>query len=175
MRFDGLPRLLVRKLREMQMNPRCSAVEWLASQYVPEYLTGSRPAMTPQAFRSYGHHAARNLAGRFVEDHRPGICKNHQIALMIFPRMTVRMLLQDDIPLLAFARYHEDGEGYGGYDFIDAPHIAKALGEAFVPVPKSVLETALDTRALELAIGKQRDIDDWNPKRIGDVFYNFWD
>lgn len=157
------------------MTLHINTAEWLAQQYVPGFSARHLPVVSPQSFRAYGYDAARSLNGKFVEDRRPGICKNHEIALMTLRGATTRVLLHHEIPLLTFAMYHRDGEGYGGYDFVDAPDIASAFGEAFVPVPKHVLEKPIDIRALERAVGKSKDINYWNPKRIGDILYNFWD
>jgi len=51
----------------------------------------------------------------------------------------------------------------------------RALEEYVGFVDRITLEKRMDLRALEQAVGKDKDIAYWNPRRLGDVFYNFWD
>lgn len=157
------------------MVQRMSLAEWLAQQTIPEFSAAPRAAIDATMFRAYGHHAARIVGGKFIEDPDPDGYKNHAIGLVKVLDTTTRVLLHNEIPLLAFAAHHRDDEGYGGYDFVDDPNLARAFGEEFVIAPKLVLERPTDLLAIERAWGKDRDLDYWVPKRIGDIFFNFWD
>lgn len=157
------------------MKPPQNATEWLARHYVVGFSAAQKQIVEPRVFRALGFEAARRLGGKFVEDPRPGICKNHEIGVLTVRASATRILLHHELPLIAFANHHADGEGYGGYDFIDAPAIADIFGQTFVVVDKWTLDKPLDPRALDHAVGKDRDIAYWNPRRVGDVFFNFWD
>ncbi len=152
-----------------------SATEWLAARYVVGFSAAQKQIVEPRVFRALGFDAARRLGGKFVDDHRPGICKNHEIGVLTVRASATRILLHHDLPLVAFANHHVDGEGYGGYDFIDVPALADIFEQTLVVVDQRTLDKPIDMRALEHAVGKDRDIAHWNPRRVGDVFFNFWD
>jgi hypothetical protein len=149
--------------------------EWLAGRFVPGFSDEHRVPVGHPSFRAYGHTAARLLGGKFVDEPLPGMCRNHTSALVTLRDATTRVLLHDELSLLAFAAYDPDESGYGGYRFVDAPPLASAFGATFVPVPKSVLDGPCDLLALEQAVGKDPDIQYWTPRRLGDILYNFWD
>jgi len=157
------------------METRLTAAEWLLRQYLPDFLLQPRNPIGLRDFRPFGYEAARRLKGKFEDDQRPGICKNHDIGIFVLPGRTIRVLMHHEFHLLALARYREANEGYGGYDFIDDLELKTALGDAFYIAPKNVLESPFDYKALQKAVGKTSDIDYWNPKRIGDALFNFWD
>ncbi len=149
--------------------------EWLAEQLVPGFLDASRSPVDLRSFRAHGHHAARVLGGKFSDEPLPGICRSHDSALIVVRDVTTRVLLHHEIPLLAFAVHHPDSRGDCNYTFIDAPPLARAFGEVFVPAPKSVLDAPCDLLALERAVGKDPDIKYWSPRSVGEIFYNYWD
>lgn len=154
---------------------RRSTTEWLAERFVPGFSVEHKLAITPGAFRAYGHNAARVLGGKFVDEPLPGICRSHISGLVVLRDTTIRVLLHHELAILAFAAHRPDVGGYGGYEFVDAPEIARTFGEAFIAVPKSVLETPCDLVALERAVGRDPDVQYWAPRRLGDILYNFWD
>lgn len=170
----GLPHTRQRN-SSVLMETRPTAAVWLAQQYLPDFSPEPVAPIRLREFRPFGYELARKLGGKFDEDPRPGICKNHDIALLVLPKRTIRILMHHEFQLLALAQYREANEGYGGYEFVDVPEVKAALGEGFYIAPKNVLEKPFDYVTLRKTIGKVQDIDYWNPKRIGDVFFNFWD
>ena len=157
------------------MERRPSMTEWLAEKYVPGFSAEHRAPADLLSFRAYGHAAARAVGGRFIEEPPRRVPRSHDTALVALRDATIRVLLHNELPLLAFAIYYPDREGSCDYDFIDAPDVARAFGEAFVPVLKRALDAPCDLLALERAVGRDRDIAYWAPRSLGAILYNFWD
>jgi hypothetical protein len=156
------------------MERRRSMAEWLAEQFIPGFSDEHRSPIDPRSFRAYGHAAARILGGKFIHDPLPTWCQSYTSALVTVRDATTRVLLHDELPLLAFAVYHPGDHG-PAYEFIDAPSLARAFGEAFVTVPKSALDAPVDLLALERAVGRNSDIQYWTPRCLGHILYNCWD
>lgn len=147
--------------------------EWLAERFVPGFsLLEPRSPADLRTFRAHGHNAARVLGGKFIDDPQPGVCMSHKRARIVFPDVTVRALLHNQLPLLAFAANEPES---CLYEYIDAPALARAFGEVFLPVPMSALKAPVDLLALERAVGRDPDLQYWTPRCLGEILYNFWD
>jgi hypothetical protein len=155
------------------MERRYSMAEWLAERFIPGLSDEHRAPVDLRSFRAHGHAAARVLGGRFIDEPPRSECRSHDSALFVLRDATTRVLLHHELPLLAFT-VHDSDRGCL-YEFIDAPHLARALGEAFVVVSKRVLDAPCDLLELERAVGKDDDLRYWAPRSLGEILYNFWD
>ena len=79
-------------------------------------------------------------------------------------------------PLVAFVEPLPPGSC--SLEFIDSPVLGRLIAEddSFTVLSADLLNSAVDDSALsELGPAEIREVRHWNPRRIGDVIFNFWD
>lgn len=124
-------------------------------------------------------YAAALVTGRrvleVVEEDQP--TPNFHVALLERQGVTVAVLANQEVPLLAIASSAERGRD-GTMSFVDVVDLAAALSQI---EPFKVLSVAELSRPLsqinsaELPPHDPYDIRYWQPKTFGDVVFNFWD
>jgi hypothetical protein len=152
---------------------------------LPHGITGFRDADDPPLplcdvadFRGHCYAAARTLNGRVVAVEAPsrGVETNFARGVLELPTGRVAVLLNAHFPLIAFAEPPAEGEGF--VRFTDSPGLAEAFGNfgIYEVVGASELAAPLTPeQRRRLAPAEREQIEYWQPRRVGDVVFNFWD
>lgn len=137
------------------------------------------PMTDMRAFRGHCHEAARRAGGRVVSVTHPnpdGLRRNFAVATLTLPAGEVAVVLNAHQPLVAFADPPAGGEM--GLRFRDCPVLATAFESFGVYRVASVaeLEQPPTPDALaELSAIELEQVAYWEPPRLGDVAFNWWD
>jgi hypothetical protein len=123
--------------------------------------------------------AARRADGRLrlVRAAYEEVTPNFHDALMVLRdgNMIVRVLCNAHFPIVAFAS-PASRDGDVCLHFVDCAELAGVLGDEFVIL--SAQDACADvSHAMVAQLGKS-ELDQmryWNPQRIGDVIFNYWD
>ncbi len=153
---------------------------------LPSGITGFRcrgdepPRATDfRAFSGHCHEAARRAGGRVVSITAPnagGVCHNFAVGTLALPGGAVAVVLNAHHPVVAFA--DPPAEGDTRLRFQDSPELAAAFASfgGYRVMSAAELEQPPTAEALrELSEAERKQVAYWEPRRIGDVAFNWWD
>lgn len=84
---------------------------------------------------------------------------------------TIYVLLNRFYPLIGFSSTNPLV-----YTFIDEPVLAKMFSPLYQVIPAEELNEVLDiAKQPYLNKADRQEISSWNPRRVGEVIFNFWD
>jgi hypothetical protein len=152
---------------------------------LPRGITGFRHVDDPPlpvsdfaAFRGHCYAAARALGGRVRSVEAPvrGVEANFARAVLELPGGTVAILLNAHFPVIAFA--DPLAENGAPVPFIDAPALAdvfRGFGIYDVWTGSQLEAAAIPEACKQLARAELAQAKYWQPRRVGDLVFNFWD
>jgi hypothetical protein len=117
----------------------------------------------------------RGGAGQFREAFDQFLPNFHQ-AVLSFPDgpEPMRVVCNAHHPIVAFATSPQEGEMR--LEFLDFPELARLLSGEFTVLSGVDAAAPLSTELLaNLGPAERTQIDYWNPERVGDVIFNWWD
>lgn len=130
-------------------------------------------------FRRHCHEAARCVGGCVVSVNTPDtsdVTRNFAIGTLALAGAEVAVLLNAHHPIVAFA--DPPGEGEDRLRFRDCPKLAEVFGSfgVYQVVPAAELDEALTPDSLaELSEIERQQVVYWEPTRVGDLAFNWWD
>ena len=132
-----------------------------------------------RAFRGHCHDAARRAGGRvksFVYPNPDGLCRNFAVGLIALPAGDVAAALNAHHPVVAFADPPAVGEM--ALRFRDCPELAAAFrsfGVYRVASAAELEQPPTPSALAELSAIELEQVAYWEPRRLGDVAFNWWD
>lgn len=153
---------------------------------LPRGITGFRahsdaplPLTDVRAFRGHCHAAALHAGGQVVSVVAPnldGVCRNFAVGVFSLPAGEVVALLNAHHPLIAFADpFADDGIALRFRDCTVLAAAFESLG-VYRIASAAELEAPPNPAAFaELSEVERKQIADWNPQRLGDLAFNWWD
>ena len=130
-------------------------------------------------FRALCYDAVRMVGGRILNhDRRPNeIEASFQMIVLELRGVQRAVLINNHFPIIGFAVPPNDGDT-GPLQFIDCDELGnlfRASGQYEV-VSQEELERAVGQNDLEQLLPEEiEQVVYWQPRRVGDVIFNFWD
>jgi hypothetical protein len=148
---------------------------------LPQGVTGFNAPGSFITFSDFEHacaRAARELNGR-VDSAREAYQEptpNFHETIITLERSPykIRVVCNAHYPIVAFATPPRQGEML--LEFVDCPELAERMKGEFTTLSATEAGTAVSTEMLSsLDAGEISQVDHWEPKRVGDVIFNWWD
>jgi hypothetical protein len=150
---------------------------------LPRGITGFFGASIPappgtdfRAFKALCHEAARRLGGTVLIVELDRTARNFHYAALSFRDRTVAILCNAHFPVVGFARPRQ-GDSIA-LSFIDVPELAEVVEElgGYGLLSAAELNARPDDESLSgLAATEIEQVRYWDPERIGDIIFNYWD
>lgn len=140
--------------------------------------TAPPPRTDVRAFRGHCHDAARRVRGKVVSftEPYPVVTDNYAVAVLDAAAGAVAVLLNAHHPIVAFA--DPKGVTSSVFEFRDVPELADYFGGLGVYTVATAAE--LDERPTadhlrDLAPAELKCVKYFEPRRVGEIVYHFWD
>jgi len=151
-------------------------------QPLPKGVTGFNApdgGVPVKRFKAACYAAARQVAGRVhqVRTAYEWVTPNFHEALMTvgYRLEMVRVLCNAHYPIIGFAT-PAAFEGDAHLKFIDCPELAEALSAEFSIITRQdACASVAEELVAQLGDAELHEIGYWQPQRIGDVIFNYWD
>jgi hypothetical protein len=151
-------------------------------QTLPKGVTGfdvTESNVPAKRFAAACHSAARQVGARVhhVRDAAERVTPNFHEAVVTWMDGVedVRVLCNAHHPIVAFAT-PVDHEGDVRIEFVDCPQLARPLSAEFRVLSKDGAAAGIPSNAvIRLGESELDQMRYWNPQRIGDLIFNFWD
>lgn len=131
-----------------------------------------------RAFRGHCYEAVRWVRGKVVSftEPYPSVTDNYAIAVLDTVAGAVAVLLNAHHPILAFAEPQDVPRSY--FEFRDVPELAdyfRGLGVYTVPSAAELSERPTADHLRDLSPRELKSVKYWEPRRVGEIVFNFWD
>jgi len=154
------------------------------SLILPRGVTGfwDRKAGPPRtdvpAFHGHCYEAVRWVRGKVVSftEPYPSVKDNYAVAVHDIAAGAVAVLLNAHHPILAFADPKGATSSY--FEFRDVPELAdffRGLGVYTLASAAELNERPTSAHLRDLSPAELKQVKYWEPRRVGEVVFNFWD
>jgi hypothetical protein len=132
-----------------------------------------------RAFRSHCFEVARQINGRVLSVanlNSAGYYRNYFIGIMEIRSEIVCVVLNAHYPIAAFADPIPESEVH--LRFRDSPELIQAFGVFGlyqIALAQELEAQPTPDALIRLSPTEQKQVEYWNPQRIGDIIFNFWD